>query len=140
MLEEFVIEGVFEFLLFDKCWMKSGRQGITECQIIVSPVGNTTVPAGSDVNITYSCTVPDGTFLEWVFQGIQIIPGSDIVQIIAQNGLLLDPPTQEQMTSIIITRLARERFRTIELRCSSFDFPSVIFGEPFYVRTFGEYK
>ncbi len=114
-----------------------------ESQIItVSPAGNQTVPAGSDVNITYTCNVPAGFIVEWVFGNVQLSPGSSNAQLLANNGLILDPPTEGRMTNIIVTRLGREGLGSnIQLRCSALQQSPVgiMFGDNYYVRTFGEY-
>ena len=110
--------------------------------IIVSPAGNQTVPAGSDVNVTYTCNVPAGFIVEWVFGAVQLSPGSSNAQLLAQNGVILDPPTEGRMTNIIVTRLGRETFGSnIQLRCSALQQSPVriVFGDSYYVRTFGEF-
>ena len=112
-----------------------------ESQITVTPTGNQTVPVGSDVNVTYTCTVPVGSIVEWVFGNVQLSPGSANAQILAENGLILDPPTQGLTTNIIVTSLGRERLGSnIQLRCSALQQSpvTITFGEIYYVRTFGE--
>ncbi len=86
--------------------------------------------------------MPNNAIVEWVFGIIQLSPGSSNAQILAENGLFLDPPTENVMTNIIISPFGRQALgNNIQLRCSSLrqrPEVSITLGDIFYVRTFGE--